>query len=248
MIKLFSYINRLLQIISILSSFLRFPGSGSHLGPRSHQFTCCQCFKSESGSQGKDTTYTHTHTHTHTHKLHVTHTYTSVFKLLWHLYLNEGLCIWKEKNINWSLETLYLKGEFYNIKTHEEPPFVAPPFTVPEQQGYMFSFGLSDFTVNSALYGSYSAGVFQTLINDSVVSSPDIRHQQKQKSKARGFKFGLKFVFLNNVLLSDPPRLSPAPKYQLNGTLHPSGMFINIYISFYYLNGVEPASTHFKIN
>nr|XP_019944512.1 PREDICTED: lipopolysaccharide-binding protein-like isoform X2 [Paralichthys olivaceus] len=69
--------------------------------------------------------------------------------------------------INVSSLNLGLKGEFYSIKTHAEPPFEAQPFTVPEQQGYMLSLGLSDFTVNSVLYGYYSARMFQTLINDS---------------------------------------------------------------------------------
>ncbi|XP_060930546.1 bactericidal permeability-increasing protein [Limanda limanda] len=62
--------------------------------------------------------------------------------------------------------SLGLKGEFYN---KNPPPFEAPSFTVPEQQGYMLSMGLSDFTMNSALYGYYSAGVYRTLINDSVI-------------------------------------------------------------------------------
>ncbi|KAG7519787.1 lipopolysaccharide-binding protein-like [Solea senegalensis] len=64
---------------------------------------------------------------------------------------------------------LGLKGEFFSIKTHSEPPFDAQPFTVPEQHGYMFSAGLSEFTLNSASYGLYSAGVLQALITDSMI-------------------------------------------------------------------------------
>ncbi|XP_073326235.1 bactericidal permeability-increasing protein [Pagrus major] len=64
---------------------------------------------------------------------------------------------------------LGLKGEFYSIKTPTEPPFGAKPFTVPKQPGYMLSVGLSEFTLNSASYGYYSAGVFQALINDSMI-------------------------------------------------------------------------------
>ncbi|XP_067383397.1 bactericidal permeability-increasing protein-like isoform X3 [Channa argus] len=71
--------------------------------------------------------------------------------------------------INASSLNLGLKGEFYNIKTHMEPPFKAQPFTVPEQQGYMLSVGLSEFTLNSASYGYYSAGLFQADINDSTI-------------------------------------------------------------------------------
>uniref|UniRef100_A0A3Q1IE70 Bactericidal permeability-increasing protein n=1 Tax=Anabas testudineus TaxID=64144 RepID=A0A3Q1IE70_ANATE len=63
----------------------------------------------------------------------------------------------------------YLKGEFYNIKTHSEPPFKLKSFTLPEQQGYMVSVGLSEFTLNSASYGYYSAGLLQADINDSMI-------------------------------------------------------------------------------
>nr|XP_046251919.1 lipopolysaccharide-binding protein [Scatophagus argus] len=64
---------------------------------------------------------------------------------------------------------LGLKGEFYNTKTHKDPPFKAQPFTLPDQPGYMLSLGLSEYTVNSASYGYYSAGLLQTLINDSMI-------------------------------------------------------------------------------
>ncbi|XP_041859111.1 bactericidal permeability-increasing protein [Melanotaenia boesemani] len=64
---------------------------------------------------------------------------------------------------------LGFKGEFYSIKTHEEPPFVAHPFILPEQPDYMLSVGLSEFTLNSALYGYFSAGELQVHINESMV-------------------------------------------------------------------------------
>ncbi|XP_026223591.1 bactericidal permeability-increasing protein-like [Anabas testudineus] len=64
---------------------------------------------------------------------------------------------------------LGLKGEFYNIRTHSEPPFKLKSFTLPEQQGYMVSVGLSEFTLNSASYGYYSAGLLQADINDSMI-------------------------------------------------------------------------------
>uniref|UniRef100_A0A1A7XN72 Bactericidal permeability-increasing protein n=2 Tax=Iconisemion striatum TaxID=60296 RepID=A0A1A7XN72_9TELE len=64
---------------------------------------------------------------------------------------------------------LGLKGEFYSIKTHQEPPFVAQPFVLPEQPDYMMSVGLSEFTLNSASFGYFSAGKFQVLINESMV-------------------------------------------------------------------------------
>ncbi|MEQ2173752.1 hypothetical protein GOODEAATRI_000696, partial [Goodea atripinnis] len=64
---------------------------------------------------------------------------------------------------------LGLKGEFYSIKTHKEPPFVAQQFTLPEQAGYMVSMGMSEFTLNSASFGYFSAGELQALINDSMM-------------------------------------------------------------------------------
>ncbi|KAM4563538.1 bactericidal permeability-increasing protein isoform 1-T2 [Odontesthes bonariensis] len=64
---------------------------------------------------------------------------------------------------------LGLKGEFYSKKTHQKPPFVAKPFILPEQPGYMMSLGLSEFTLNSAAYGYFSAGALQALINDSMI-------------------------------------------------------------------------------
>ncbi|XP_062282921.1 lipopolysaccharide-binding protein isoform X1 [Scomber scombrus] len=80
-----------------------------------------------------------------------------------------GLPVIEESSLN-----LGFKGEFYSIKTHQEPPFEAQPFVMPVQSGYMLSAGLSEFTVNSASYGYYSAGLLQAIINDSMIppSSP----------------------------------------------------------------------------
>uniref|UniRef100_A0AAQ6A8D3 Bactericidal permeability-increasing protein n=1 Tax=Amphiprion ocellaris TaxID=80972 RepID=A0AAQ6A8D3_AMPOC len=66
---------------------------------------------------------------------------------------------------------LGLKGEFYSIRSHKEPPFKAQPFTMPEQPDYMLAVGLSDFTLNSASYGYYSDGLLQIVINDSMIPS-----------------------------------------------------------------------------
>lgn len=65
---------------------------------------------------------------------------------------------------------LFWKGEFYNRKNHSEPPFAAQDFTLALQPGYMLSLGLSEFTLNSATYGYFSAGLLQILVNDSMVS------------------------------------------------------------------------------
>ncbi|KAM6924896.1 bactericidal permeability-increasing protein [Xenentodon cancila] len=63
---------------------------------------------------------------------------------------------------------LGLKGEFYT-KSHTEPPFVAQPFMMPEQPRFMLSLGLSEFSLNSASYGYFSAGMLQAVLNDSMI-------------------------------------------------------------------------------
>ncbi|KAM8863431.1 bactericidal permeability-increasing protein isoform 2-T3 [Spinachia spinachia] len=71
--------------------------------------------------------------------------------------------------INASSMNLGLKGEFYNIRPHKDPPFEAQPFTVQKQPGYMLSVGLSEFTLNSASFALYSAGLLQIIITDSMI-------------------------------------------------------------------------------
>ncbi|KAF0036479.1 hypothetical protein F2P81_011791 [Scophthalmus maximus] len=61
------------------------------------------------------------------------------------------------------------RGEFFSEKTRADPPFEAQPFTMPEQQAFMLSLGLSEFTLNSASYVYYSYGVFQRFIDDSMI-------------------------------------------------------------------------------
>ncbi|KAK6479472.1 bactericidal permeability-increasing protein-like [Huso huso] len=69
---------------------------------------------------------------------------------------------------------LDLKGEFYNIGQHHEPPFTAPPFSLPEQASSMLYIGVSEFTLNSAGFVYYSAGVLNTNVTDDMIpkSSP----------------------------------------------------------------------------
>lgn len=67
--------------------------------------------------------------------------------------------------------SLGFKGEFYSRKNHSEPPFASQPFTLALQPGYMLSLGLSEFTLNSATYGYFSAGLLQILVNGSMIPS-----------------------------------------------------------------------------
>ncbi|XP_041711937.1 bactericidal permeability-increasing protein [Coregonus clupeaformis] len=64
---------------------------------------------------------------------------------------------------------LDLKGEFYSVQSHTDPPFKAEHFDLPKDDGHMLSLGLSEFTVNSASYGYFSAGLLQAKINDSMI-------------------------------------------------------------------------------
>lgn len=63
----------------------------------------------------------------------------------------------------------FLKGVIYSIKTHAEPPFAPQPFSLAEQPDSMLTLGVSEFTLNSASYAYYSAGLLQILLNDSMV-------------------------------------------------------------------------------
>lgn len=63
------------------------------------------------------------------------------------------------------------KGEFYSIQTHAEPPFKSKPFMMPNIPGYMLSAGVSEFTLNSAAYGYFTAGKLQILITEKMVSA-----------------------------------------------------------------------------
>ncbi|RXM92268.1 Bactericidal permeability-increasing protein [Acipenser ruthenus] len=65
---------------------------------------------------------------------------------------------------------LDLKGEFYNIGQHHEPPFTAPPFSLPEQASSMLYIGVSEFTLNSAGFVYYSAGVLNTNVTDDMIA------------------------------------------------------------------------------
>uniref|UniRef100_A0A3B4B6G9 Bactericidal permeability-increasing protein n=1 Tax=Periophthalmus magnuspinnatus TaxID=409849 RepID=A0A3B4B6G9_9GOBI len=63
------------------------------------------------------------------------------------------------------------QGEFYSPESHRDPPFVAPPFSLPVQSTYMLSVGVSEYTANSASFAYYISGHLQALINDSMIPS-----------------------------------------------------------------------------
>ncbi|XP_041638812.1 bactericidal permeability-increasing protein [Cheilinus undulatus] len=67
-----------------------------------------------------------------------------------------------------------LKGEFYNIGMHQEPPFSPTNFTMPPETSDMLYIGVSTFTVNSAAFVYNKAGVLSLYITDDMIpqSSP----------------------------------------------------------------------------
>lgn len=69
---------------------------------------------------------------------------------------------------------LSLKGEFYNIGKHQEPPFSPAAFNLPPQNNNMLYIGMSAFTVNSAAFVYNNAGVLSLSITDDMIpkSSP----------------------------------------------------------------------------
>lgn len=115
--------------------------------------------------------------------------------------------------INWW--SSFLKGVIYSTKTHAEPPFKPQPFTLAEQPDFMLSLGVSEFTLNSASYAYYSAGLLQILINESMV---------------RGVTHHAEYLGLppaNRCYVSNPDTLvlPSAPKHQFSWRFHSSGNF-----------------------
>ncbi|KAL7843356.1 hypothetical protein AOLI_G00248680 [Acnodon oligacanthus] len=66
---------------------------------------------------------------------------------------------------------LSLKGEFYNIGQHKEPPFSPNPFSLPPQDSNMLYIGLSAFTPNSAGFVYNSAGALSLYVTDDMIPS-----------------------------------------------------------------------------
>ncbi|XDV51926.1 hypothetical protein PO909_020718 [Leuciscus waleckii] len=64
---------------------------------------------------------------------------------------------------------LDLKGEFYNIGQHKEPPFSPTPFSLPYQDTNMLYIGVSAFSINSAGFVYHSASALRLYITDDMV-------------------------------------------------------------------------------
>uniref|UniRef100_A0A3Q3WLL0 Bactericidal permeability-increasing protein n=1 Tax=Mola mola TaxID=94237 RepID=A0A3Q3WLL0_MOLML len=62
-----------------------------------------------------------------------------------------------------------LKGEFYNIGKHQEPPFFPTAFSLPLQDSNMLYIGVSAFTTNSAAFVYNRAGALSLYITDDMI-------------------------------------------------------------------------------
>ncbi|XP_070758063.1 bactericidal permeability-increasing protein [Enoplosus armatus] len=62
-----------------------------------------------------------------------------------------------------------LKGEFYNIGRHQEPPFSPAAFSLPPQINNMLYIGVSAFTANSAAFVYNRAGALSLYITDDMI-------------------------------------------------------------------------------
>lgn len=75
----------------------------------------------------------------------------------------------KSPNVSQSYIDLSLKGEFYNIGQHHEPPFTAQSFSLPSNDSRMLYMGLSAFTLNSAAFVYNQAGALSLYITDDMI-------------------------------------------------------------------------------
>ncbi|CAL9688934.1 unnamed protein product [Knipowitschia caucasica] len=76
--------------------------------------------------------------------------------------------------ISTSSVELSLKGEFYNIGKHQEPPFTPAVFSLPSSNDTMLYIGLSSYIANSAGFVYTTAGALSLYITDDMIpaSSP----------------------------------------------------------------------------
>uniref|UniRef100_H3AJD3 Bactericidal permeability-increasing protein n=1 Tax=Latimeria chalumnae TaxID=7897 RepID=H3AJD3_LATCH len=93
------------------------------------------------------------------------------------------------------------KGEFYNIKHHTEPPFEPTPFYLCCQDGYMFSLGVSQYSVNSAAYAYYTAGALQIQVTDNMI--PKASPIRLNTSSFGNFIPGLSKLYPNMLMVME---------------------------------------------
>uniref|UniRef100_A0A673VUP3 Bactericidal permeability-increasing protein n=1 Tax=Salmo trutta TaxID=8032 RepID=A0A673VUP3_SALTR len=72
-----------------------------------------------------------------------------------------------------------LKGEFYNIVKHQEPPFSPTPFSLPPQGNNMLYIGVSSFTPNSAGFVYNNAGALSLYVTDDMVINILLRIKER---------------------------------------------------------------------
>lgn len=75
----------------------------------------------------------------------------------------------RSPTVSQSYIDLSLKGEFYNIGRHQEPPFAAQNFSLPPNASRMLYIGLSAFTLNSAAFVYDRAGALSLYVTDDMI-------------------------------------------------------------------------------
>ncbi|XP_069023149.1 bactericidal permeability-increasing protein-like [Embiotoca jacksoni] len=71
--------------------------------------------------------------------------------------------------VSTSFMDLNLKGEFYNIAKHEEPPFSSTAFSLPPKTNNMMNIGISAFSAKSAAFVYNKAGVLSLYVTDDLI-------------------------------------------------------------------------------
>uniref|UniRef100_A0A672KPX9 Bactericidal permeability-increasing protein n=1 Tax=Sinocyclocheilus grahami TaxID=75366 RepID=A0A672KPX9_SINGR len=85
---------------------------------------------------------------------------------------------------------LGLKGEFYNIGQHKEPPFSPRPFLLPSQDTNMLYIGVSAFSINSAGFVYHRAGALCLYITNDMPCSVIQFKTQKTSQLDHIFQIG----------------------------------------------------------
>ncbi|KPP64074.1 LBP (LPS binding protein)/BPI (bactericidal/permeability-increasing protein)-1 precursor-like [Scleropages formosus] len=118
-----------------------------------------------------------------------------------------------------------LKGEFYKIGQHQEPPFSAPPFSLPQTNGSMLYLGLSSFIANSAGFVYHNAGVLGLYVTDDMIPSSSPLRLNTKTFGAFIPEIAKRFPNMMMKLLVktlEPPRITFEPNnvtLQANGTV-----------------------------
>ncbi|TTB41833.1 Bactericidal permeability-increasing protein [Bagarius yarrelli] len=135
---------------------------------------------------------------------------------------------------------LSLKGEFYNIGQHKEPPFSPTPFSLPAQDSSMLYIALSAFTLNSAGFVYDAAGVLNLYVTDDMIAKqyPGLMIKLLVKAEKEP-----DILFVPNNVTAQVSSLVTAYAIQPNATLSPLFVLnVNVSVSAQiYVSGIKVA-------